>query len=269
MFWSPTVPVPGRRSDCNRLHARHPTATPWSWIQRAARRTAGPEEGVTYKSPEDFTFVARVSANNPWLMVSSTKLAVKTLPEIVRHAKENPGAIRYGSIGMGSGSHLAMALLEAETGAKFTHVPCTGAAPVVNAVLAGEIDIGLTGIGTMFPHRNSDKVRYLTVTGSQRNPHFPQVPTTVELGFKSVLADIWFGIVGPAGIPTPIVDRLSKEINAALNDRSVRELLARSGLEPAWQDSASFTNYASAYIDDIRTFSRTPAGKQMMEDMGS
>jgi tripartite-type tricarboxylate transporter receptor subunit TctC len=223
--------------------------------------------GVPYRVPHDFTFVARVSANNPWLIASSTRLAAGTLPEVVAYAKANPGAVRYGSIGIGSGGQLAMALLEAETGAVFTHVPYAGAAPVATDLLAGNIDLGITGIGTMRPYATSDRVRMLAVTGSDRNSYFPQVPTTVEVGYPTVIADIWFGVVGPANIPAPIAERVSNEINAALNEESVKRILSTAGLEPSWLGPADFTHYATEYVEGVRRFARTAPGRAMMEDM--
>jgi tripartite-type tricarboxylate transporter receptor subunit TctC len=224
------------------------------------------KKGVPYSVPKDFSFVARVSAGIPWVIVSSTRISPRSLADFVDYAKANPGAVRYGSNGVGSGGHLGFALLGATTGAQLTHIPYNGTAPLVNDLLAGHIDAGITGVGTMLPHVASDKIRLLAVTSPKRHSFFPTVPSTAEAGLPQVQAEIWFGIVGPAGIPSPIVDRLSREINATLHDEPVRKALVERGMDPAWQSSQDFRSYASAYIDGIRAFAETPQGSRLMAE---
>ena len=222
---------------------------------------------VPYKFPEDFSFISLISANNPWMISVSTNLDAKTLGEVVEYAKANPGKVRYGSVGVGSGGQLAMSLLAEATGAEFTHIPYAGGVAVATAVLSGEVDIGLTGVGTMLQHADSDRVRLLAVTSQERSSFFPDVPSTAEAGFPSMVADIWWGIVGPAGIPKPIAEKLAFAIKEALADEEVNRLLGNWGLKPAPVGTDDFEKFALNYLDKIRAFAETPAGKQMMKDM--
>lgn len=222
---------------------------------------------VPYKFPEDFSFVSLVSAGNPWVISASTNLKARTLAEVVEYAKANPGRVRYGSVGVGSGGQMAMSLLEEATGAKFTHIPYAGGVPVATAVLAAEVDIGLTGVGTMLQHGKTDRVRLLAVTAKKRSSFFPDLPTTVESGYPTLVNDIWWGLVGPAGIPQPVKERLAEEIKEAMHDEVVTKMLKSWGLEPAWLGPNDFSQFSKDYIEKIRAFARTPAGQQMKKDM--
>jgi tripartite-type tricarboxylate transporter receptor subunit TctC len=222
---------------------------------------------VPYKFPEDFSFVSLVSAGNPWVVSSSTNLKARTLADVVEYAKANPGRVRYGSVGVGSGGQMAMSLLEEATGAKFTHIPYAGGVPVATAVLAGEIDVGVTGVGTMLQHARSDRVRLLAVTATKRSSYFPEVPTTVECGYPSMVNDIWWGIVGPAGVPQPIRQRLAQEIKEAMQDEVFTKMLVAWGLEPAWLGPEDFSRFATDYLKLVRAFAETPAGQQMKKEM--
>jgi tripartite-type tricarboxylate transporter receptor subunit TctC len=224
------------------------------------------KKGVPYAVPRDFSFVARVSANIPWVIVSSTRIAPRTLREFIDYARAHPGAVRYGSNGIGSGGHLAFALLGASQGVQLTHIPYNGTAPLVNDLLAGHIDAGVTGVGTMVPLKDSDKIKLLAVTTDARHSFFPDVPTTKEAGAPGVLAEIWFGIVGPAKMPAPIVERLSREIAAVLEDDSVRKTLHERGMDPAWMGPRDFQAYATSYVDGIRAFAESPAVSKLMAE---
>lgn len=217
-----------------------------------------------YSIPKDFTFIERVSAGIPWVIAVSSKLPVRTLPEFVAYAKAHPGEIRYGSNGVGSGGHLAFAMLEAQSGVRLNHIPYKGTAPLVTDLLAGHIDAGVTGVGTMVPYAATDKVRLIAVTADQRHPFFPNVPTTTEGGVPNVDAEIWFGIVGPPGMPAEIVARLSSDIDAVLKDPQVRKSLVDKGIAPAPMGSADFERYAVGYFNTTKRF--VDAHKIVMTD---
>lgn len=217
---------------------------------------------------DDFTYISRVSANNPWLIVSSGNIDAPDLQSVVEYAKANPGTVRYGSIGVGSGSHVAMGMLETESGASFVHVPYAGAGPVVAATLSGEVEIGLTGIGTMLAHRDNTDVTYMAVTSSERNPQFPDVPTTAEAGFPEVLVDIWFGIVGPGGLPNDVTATLSDGLEAALENEAVTSILTSYALTPAWLGHDEFATFAADYYTTMEEFVNTPAGEKIKAEIG-
>lgn len=217
-----------------------------------------------YAIPKDFSFVARISTDIPWVIVVSTKLPVQTLAQFVAHARANPGSIRYGSNGVGSGGHLAFAMLEAQSRIRLTHVPYKGTAPLMTDLLGGHVDAGVAGVGTMLPHATSDKVRMIAVTAEQRHPFFPDVPTTTQGGVPNVNAEIWFGIVGPAGIPGPIVNRLWSEFDGLLKEPALRKSLTDKGIVPAALGPSEFERYAVGYFNNTRRFAE--AHKIVMEE---
>lgn len=217
-----------------------------------------------YAIPKDFSSVARISSGIPWVIVVSSKLPVRTLEQFVAYAKANPGAVRYGSNGVGSGGHLAFAMIEVQSRIRLTHVPYKGTAPLMNDLLGGHIDAGVAGVGTMVPHVGSDKVRMIGVTADQRHPFLPDVPTTTQGGVPNVDAEIWFGIVGPAGIPAPIVNRLWNDFDALLKDTALRKSLVDKGIVPAPLGPVEFERYATGYYNTTKRF--TEAQKIVMED---
>lgn len=205
-----------------------------------------------YTIPDDFTFISKVSAAIPWVLAVSKDLPVKTVQEFVEFARKNPGQIRYGSNGIGSGGHLAFAQLALLTDSKLTHVPYKGTAPIVTDLLGGHLDAAMTAPGTLMAYADSDKLRILAVTGSNRHDFFPNVPTTAEAGLAGVNAEIWFGIVAPAGVPDGVRKRLSEAFEVALQDEDVRAKLITKGVQPEFLDGPAFANFAKTYLDRSR-----------------
>lgn len=191
--------------------------------------------------------VARV--NN--VVVVRPSLAVKTLPELAQYAKQHPGKLNYGSAGAGTIFHLAGEMFEAETGAAMTHIAYKGAAPALNDLLGGQIDLMFTTIPTALPHIRAGKLRVLGVTGAQRSPLFPDVPTAREAGFARLVVDSWFGLFGPRGMPAAVTARLGNELRAALADPAVRARLEENGASPA---PGSADDLARTLAEDLRAW---------------
>ena len=158
-------------------------------------------------------------------------LPVKTMAELVAYAKANPGKISFGSQGFGVGPHLLLELFKLEAGIKMTHVPYRGTAPMLTALLTGEVQLVIDPTTTSLTHIQSGKIRPLAIAGPTRTPALPDVPTTAEAGYPKLSSPFWLGVVAPAGTPPAIVAKLNAAFREALGAPETRERLANFGAE--------------------------------------
>lgn len=163
------------------------------------------------------------------LFVVRNDLPAKTIPEFVALAKAQPGRLNYGSTGVGSGSHLSTELFMIRTGIKMTHVPFRGAAPLVQELTAGRIDMANSTLPSVLGQVQAGTMRAIGLASPQRSPSVPDVPTLREQGIADADADSWTAFFAPARTPAPVLDRLSRECLAALNKPALREALAKLG----------------------------------------
>ena len=171
------------------------------------------------------TTVVRV----PEVVVVNPSLPVKSLAELIAYAKANPGKINFGSAGAGGITHLACELLKAEAGVDLLHVPYKGAAPAVNDLLGGQVQMGIFDVPVVLPHIRSGKFRALAVTSAKRAPPLPEVPTTAELGYPKVVSDNWYGLVAPAATPPDVLKRIHEAAMAALRSPALLEQFSKVG----------------------------------------
>jgi tripartite-type tricarboxylate transporter receptor subunit TctC len=200
-----------------------------------------------YKNPgfdpiKDFTFIAHVYSA-PSFLVVPTHSPFKTAQELVDYAKANPGKLNYGSSGIGSGQHMWVSLFMYAAGFEATHVPYKGTSPMETALVAGQLDFSVD-LPTCLPFIQSGKMRVLGVASKVRNAAMPEVPTLDELGINGVYSSTYYGILGPAGMPKEIVNRLNKEVNAILQTEEIRARLARMGVEPGSGTPEEFKAFA-------------------------
>ena len=132
----------------------------------------------------------------------------KTIGEFITYAKANPGKVNFGSAGSGTITHLGGELLKVEAGINLIHVPYKGAAPAVNDMLGGQVQMGIFDVPVVLSHIKAGKLKALAITSAKRAPSLPDVPTTGEMGYPKVISDNWYGLVGPAGIPQGIAKRI-------------------------------------------------------------
>jgi tripartite-type tricarboxylate transporter receptor subunit TctC len=158
-------------------------------------------------------------------------LPVKTMAELVAYAKANPGKISFGSQGFGVGPHLMLELFKLEAGIKMTHVPYRGTAPMLTALLTGEVQLAIDPTTTSLTHIQSGKIRALAVASAARTPALPDVPTTVEAGYPKLVSPFWLGVVAPAGTPPAIVAKLNAAFRETLAAPETRDRLANFGAE--------------------------------------
>ncbi|MSQ89586.1 MAG: tripartite tricarboxylate transporter substrate binding protein [Betaproteobacteria bacterium] len=170
---------------------------------------------MPYDPLKDLTLITTV-VRVPEVLAVHPALPVNTLAELLAFAKANPGKVNYGSAGSGSITHLAGELLKAEAGINLVHVPYKGAAPAVNDLLGGQVQMGIFDVPVLLSHIRAGKLKALAITSGRRTTTLPEVQTTGEGGYPKVLSDNWYGLVGPAGIPPAILKRLHAAAIAAL-----------------------------------------------------
>ena len=186
---------------------------------------------LPYDVVKDFAPVALI-CTAPNVMVVSPAIKAKNVAEFIAYAKANPGKLNYASGGIGSSAHLSAELFKSLTGVEMTHVPYKGSAPAVTALLGDEVNVMIGNLPPWSAHIKAGKVRALAVTTAARYPALPEVPTLAESlpGFETVA---WFAVFAPAGTPKPVVERMNREINAALAQPEVRERLTTTNCDPA------------------------------------
>lgn len=183
---------------------------------------------VQYDALADFEQVAELTTF-PVIYTVRPDLGVNTLQEFIAYAKQRPGALNYSTPGAGTLPHLATELLKLHTGIAMVHIPYAGAAPAAQALLSGTVDMASTSIAVAKPQIGAGTMKGLAVSGSERWPELPDVPTVGEAGVPAALADTWQGIMVPAGTPKEIVGRLATALIGVMRRPDVRERLLHAG----------------------------------------
>ena len=184
-----------------------------------------------YNPRKDFRHVT-ILGRLPLVMLVNKDLPVTTLQEYVALAKAKPGKLNYGTGGVGTLHHLTGELLKIAGGIDIVHVPYRGAQASTQDLLGGRIESMFDSLPSAAPHIRSGIVRAIAVSGPQRSPTFPNIPTMAEQGYPQLVSTNWFGIAGPTGTPEPIVAKLHAGIVKALAAPSVKERLTNIGVEP-------------------------------------
>lgn len=180
---------------------------------------------------KDFTPVAMV-ASSPFALLASPTLPAADVQQLIALAKAKPYALNYASAGQGTLSHLAGALFETMAGVKLTHVPYRGTSQSSLDLIEGRVELLFGTIAPSLPHIRDGKMRVLATTGDTRNAMLPDVPTLAEAGLPGYEAALWTGIVLPAGASPGLVDRINRQIIAAVASPNVRAALRQQGVDP-------------------------------------
>jgi len=183
---------------------------------------------LPYDPVKSFTPVAWM-ANVPNVLVVHPSVPARTLKELVALAKARPGQLNYSSGGNGSAAHLAMEYLKLQSQTFMVHVPYRGAAPAVQDLVAGQVQLLFTGAPVLLPFIKSGQLRALAASSRQRLEVLPTVPTVAESGYPGFEADQWYGVVAPAGTPADIVRKLNAQINQALGSPELKVRLQSEG----------------------------------------
>jgi tripartite-type tricarboxylate transporter receptor subunit TctC len=193
--------------------------------------SAGAYSKLPYNPVTDFTPISLV-AITPYLLVVNPQVPAKTLPEFVSLVKVNAGKMNYASAGNGTATHLAMEMLKDAAKLDLVHVPYKGNAPADVAILAGEVQTVFGSMPALLQNAKAGKVRPIAVGTIKRSPAMPEVPTVAEQGFPGFEAALWLGIMGPANMPKPVLDRLHKEIVAIVATPEWKAAMDANGAEP-------------------------------------
>ena len=200
---------------------------------------------LSFDFAKDFAPIG-LAATVPVMLVVHPSTNVSSLKELIALAKSKPGEILYASSGVATTPHLAGALLNAQAGIDLRHVPYQGAPPAVTDLIAGRTQVMFSSAATVWPHVQAGKLKALAWAAPRRAAIAPDLPTVAELGMPDLDASIWFGLMAPAGTPQPIVDKLGRELNAALKSPDLLGVLSRQGYEPLGGTPADFSRYIDA-----------------------
>jgi tripartite-type tricarboxylate transporter receptor subunit TctC len=196
------------------------------------------KKNLPYDHVRDFVAVSRIATTSNVLVVNAS-LPARSVAELVQLAKSKPGELNYASAGIGTPAHLAGEMLNLLAGIKLTHVPYKGAAPGLLDVIAGNAQLIITSPIAAGAHMHAGRVRALATTGSERNPSLPELPTIAEAVPGYEISQSW-GIVAPAGTPSPVLKRLNDAIVNAMNLPEVKQQVLKTGAVPAGDSAAAF-----------------------------
>jgi tripartite-type tricarboxylate transporter receptor subunit TctC len=195
---------------------------------------------LPYDTLRDFTPISLVS-DQPNILVAHPSLPAKTLADFIALARSQPGKLTYGSAGTGSGTHLAMELLLMSQRMELVHVPFKGTGPALTALLGNQISVFFSTYASALPHVKADRLRAYAVTSAKRTTTLPDVPTVAESGVPGYEYSTWYGLLAPAGVPAPIIDKLSQTTMSVLKMPDVRERYLSQGMDPAPTTPAEFS----------------------------
>jgi len=200
-----------------------------------------------YDFVRDYAPVALV-ASAPLALVIHASLPAKSVKEFIALAKAHPGELNYFSSGTGTGTHLAAVIFDQLAGVRTTHVPYKGGAQGLGDLLSGQVQFAMSTIGLVEPHVQTGRLRLLGVGSVKRYTRLPQIPTIAESGVKGYEAEQWYGVVGPAGTPAAIVNKLAAEIKTIVANPDVRERFYSQGIEPVYATPEEFAVYIKASV---------------------
>ncbi|HEV7334894.1 MAG TPA: tripartite tricarboxylate transporter substrate binding protein [Bosea sp. (in: a-proteobacteria)] len=205
-----------------------------------------------YDAVKDFAPVAGVGAFEHAFVVRND-LPAKNIAELIALAKAEPDKLNYGSTGVGSGSHLAMELFMQRTGIRMTHVPFRGAAPLVQEIIGGRIDIANSTLPSVLEQINAGTLRALALASPERNPRAKDIPTLREQGVSNADADSWAAFFAPAATPAPVLEKLSQSVMAAIAKPEITEKILKLGFTLKVRDPAAFKPY---HLQEIATWEK-------------
>jgi len=209
------------------------------------------QKKLPYDPVKDFAPVTLVATQNLMLLVHPS-VPAKSVKELVRFARSQPGKLSFASAGNGTGSHLSGELFKQLAGVDIQHIPYKGVAPGMVDVISGQVAINFPSILTALPHVRSGRVRPLAVTGASRTRAAPELPTMQEAGIKGYESATWYGIVAPAGTPQEIVTKLSTEVAAILKQPDINERLSKEGADPVGSSPQEFGRFMQQEIEKWR-----------------
>ena len=202
-------------------------------------------KSLRYSPEKDFSYIGAIG-RFPLALVVTPDFPAGTFAEFVAYVKANPDKVSYASAGNGSPHHLAMELFKNRTGLKLTHIPYKGAAPAMQDIMAGQVGAMFLDLASGLPIVQTGKVRALAIASPRRSGVMPKLPTLDELGVRDAEVFAFQGLLGPAGMPEPIVTRLNAELRKAMADQGVLKKFTDFGFEPLLLSPLEFKKLARA-----------------------
>jgi tripartite-type tricarboxylate transporter receptor subunit TctC len=198
-------------------------------VQPAVASNVALRDKMPYDIEKDFVPVA-LMGGHPGLLVASTATPYKTFADMMKYSKANPGKVTYATAGVGTFPHLTLELLRYAAGVDIVHIPYKGAGPAMIDLLGGRVDVKIDAYSTAIAHLKAGKLVPLAVSGKERIPQMPDVPTIAESGFPDFESSIWMGIMAPAKTPPDIVQKLERAFVEASRDPDVVRTLNDDGI---------------------------------------
>ena len=208
---------------------------------------------VKYNGETDLTPLGLIGVT-PMVFVAGAKAGVKTMPEAIALAKNNPGKLNFASSGIGTPLHVAGELINLKAGTTIKHVPYRGAAQMVQDLLGNNIEFGVFVLSSALPHIESGKMIPLAVTTPERSRAAPQIPAMSEFAkMKDYNMNVWFGLFGPAKLPAPMAAKLNKELGEVLRDPAVWQKLQKAGISNEGGTPQALSSFIKAETLRVRS----------------
>ncbi len=213
-------------------------------------------KNVPYDAGKDFDYIT-IPVQAPNVLVASPTQKARSVSEVIAALKANPGKISFASSGNGSSDHLSAELFWQQTGTEAVHVPYKGGAPAITDLLGGQVDFSFQNVNAVLSHLRSGKLRAIAVTGSQRSPVLPDVPTLAESGVKGAEVYSWQGMAAPRGLPADVKSRLAKAAIVAVQQPDIRKRFVEQGLEIVGNTPEEFTRFQAQENERWKTLIQT------------
>ena len=221
----------------------------------ATHGTSPATRNLPYDPLRDHTPIGMIGST-PNVLITHANLPVKHIQEFLEYARKNPGKISYGSAGAGSLTHLTAELFKMQTGTFMLHIPYRGIAPAINDLLGGQTQAMFPGLAAALPQIRGNRVRALAVTGLQRPPALPDVPTLEEAGLKGFDAQQWYGVVGPAKMPPDLVKKINDAMSVVLAQPDFKDKLSAEAVELMPMLPQQFADYMKKDLERWSTLAK-------------
>jgi tripartite-type tricarboxylate transporter receptor subunit TctC len=223
---------------------------------------SGLMKNLRFDPINDFTPLGVLAVSTVALVVNPEALPVKSVPELIAAVKAKPGVYNYSSPGVGTLQQLGMELFAQELGLKVQHIPYRGAAGAITDLITGQVQFTYLPVNSALPQVQAGKLRMLAVASTKRWPLVPDVPTLGEIGYPSLDFDLWFGFMGPKGLPASIVQKWDDDLAAISALPDIKDGLFKQGLAPTFMNAAEtgklIRRESARWADVIRKAGITP-----------
>ncbi len=203
---------------------------------------------LDYDIEKDFVPIMLLANVPQVVVVNPRRVTQPTIQEFIAYAKKNPGKLNYASAGAGTSHHLAGELFKLQTGTFITHIPYRGAGPMLQDLIAGNVDCGFDGLGSSAQHIKAGRIKALMVAGAKRNPAFPDVPCAAEVGLPDYTVTTWYGLWAPKGTPADTVARITDDMRKTLATDELKTIWAQNGSEIPNLAGAPYGQFVSGEV---------------------